>query len=432
MIFRKFAICPDLTLHPGFIFTKICRMKILWITYTMLPPIAEAESLPVPFSGGWVYSSLRCLADSPDIEAGVAIPYRGRDFRHRKIEGVDYFLIPMCGKLATEYHEGQNEYFAKVKEIFNPDVVHIHGTEYPHGLNWLHACGPDNMVVSIQGLVSQIALHTRIDHEGRLPFSFRDFIKRDGIKGQSRDFARRGEIECEIIRNARHIIGRTDWDRAHVWALNPDADYHYCSETLRPSFYSHKWNYADCEPCSIFVSQAGYPIKGLHMLMQAIPLILREFPETKIYVAGDDPTTLPLWRISTYGRYLKELSRRLNLRDRIIFTGPLSEEQMLQRYLKSNLFVCCSAIENSPNSLGEALMLGMPCLSSFAGGAPDIAGYNPHILYRFEEPVMLAQKACDIFRQREAFSPETTDTSKYDPEANLRRLKEIYREISQC
>ena len=56
---------------------------------------------------------------------------------------------------------------------------------------------------------------------------------------------------------------------------------------------------------------------------------------------------------------------------------------MCDRYLKSNLFVCCSAIENSPNSLGEAQLLGMPYVASFVGGVPEIAGMNADVLYRF-------------------------------------------------
>ena len=83
---------------------------------------------------------------------------------------------------------------------------------------------------------------------------------------------------------------------------------------------------------------------------------------------------------------------RLGISEHIEFTGMLDEKAMCDRYLKSNLFVCCSAIENSPNSLGEAQLLGMPYVASFVGGVPEIAGMNADVLYRFEETEMLAKK----------------------------------------
>lgn len=52
--------------------------------------------------------------------------------------------------------------------------------------------------------------------------------------------------------------------------------------------------------------------------------------------------------------------------------GKLTAGQMRDRYLASSLYVCCSALENSPNSLGEAMLLGMPCVSADVGGIPSM------------------------------------------------------------
>ena len=58
------------------------------------------------------------------------------------------------------------------------------------------------------------------------------------------------------------------------------------------------------------------------------------------------------------------------LEDKVSFLGPLNAEQMKAEYLRSNVFLCPSSIENSPNSLGEAQMLGVPCVASYVGGIP--------------------------------------------------------------
>lgn len=45
---------------------------------------------------------------------------------------------------------------------------------------------------------------------------------------------------------------------------------------------------------------------------------------------------------------------------------------MIEQYLKAHIFVCPSSVENSPNSLGEAQLLGVPCIGSIAGGIPSM------------------------------------------------------------
>ena len=49
-------------------------------------------------------------------------------------------------------------------------------------------------------------------------------------------------------------------------------------------------------------------------------------------------------------------------------TGPLDAAAMRQAYLDADLFLLPSYSENSPNSLGEAMLLGLPCVASAAGG----------------------------------------------------------------
>ena len=51
-----------------------------------------------------------------------------------------------------------------------------------------------------------------------------------------------------------------------------------------------------------------------------------------------------------------------------------------------------SSIENSPNSLGEAQLLGVPCIASDVGGVTDmIPNKECGIIYRFEEVELLAK-----------------------------------------
>ena len=337
----------------------------------------------------------------------------------------------MNGTSGTKYNNHLETKWQEVKKDFKPNVIHIHGTEYPHGLAYVRACGSKGVVVSIQGLVSCYARYYTggISHkEIKKSLTFRDIL-RGGINDGQKDFVKRGNFEHDLLSRVSHIIGRTEWDKAHSWAINPKAKYHHVGETLRDVFYKNKWDYDKCEPYSIFVSQASYPIKGLHKLLEALPIVIREYPETKVYVAGSDESSKPWYRITSYGRYLKRLIKKYNLKGKIIFTGMLSEEEMCNRYLDSNLFLCCSAIENSPNSLGEAQILGMPFLASFVGGVPEIVNYNPDVLYRFEETEMLAKKICNIFSFGKNYYISRDSSERYDGKVNLASLLDCYKVV---
>ena len=180
-------------------------------------------------------------------------------------------------------------------------------------------------------------------------------------------------------------------------------NYHFCNETLRDGFYtSPKWDIANKVDYTIFLSQASYPIKGLHQVLKAIALLKKDFPEIKIRVAGQNITQTNSLRnkikLNGYGAYIKKLINQLKLHDQVKFTGSLTEEQMIAEYLNAHFFICPSSIENSPNSLGEAQLLGVPVIASYVGGIPDMVTLGETgLLYRFEEVEMLVEQIRHIF-----------------------------------
>lgn len=408
-------------------------MKVLWITNILLPPVCEALSLPEFPYGGWMFSALSGLRRiSPSLQMGVATIWSGGELRRLEIDGVSYWLLPIGKKSQEKYNQNLETFWKDIKTEFQPDVVHIHGTELPHGLAYVRACGNEGVVASIQGILSGCARYYRAGltlNESRKYLSFRDFIKKESIAQRQRSFEKRSRLETELFRSLDHVIGRTEWDHAHLMSLNPEAQYHYCSETLRGEFYGKKWSYENCEPHTIFASQAAYPLKGLHILLRAMPTILSRFPDTKIYVAGYDIVNLPWYRITSYGRYLRSLIRELGLEGRVEFTGPLNAAGMCSRYLKSNLFVSPSAIENSPNSLGEAMVLGMPYLSSYVGGVPDMLRDKPDAMYQFEDHEVLAKKVIERF-EAGASAATASDVTRFDADLNTQTLLSIYAAIS--
>lgn len=115
----------------------------------------------------------------------------------------------------------------------------------------------------------------------------------------------------------------------------------------------------------------------------------------------------------------------------------IDAERMVEQYRLANVFVCPSSIENSPNSLGEAQLIGCPVVASYVGGVPDmVENGRTGLLYRFEETEMLAAAICRIFGNDDlakSLSKNGIDVAKerYDGIKNATRMMEIYNSISQ-
>ena len=117
--------------------------------------------------------------------------------------------------------------------------------------------------------------------------TFRDFLRRDSLKQQQEKFYLRGKNEIEAISLAGHITGRTRFDREGTSRINGKALYHSMNETMRSSFYEGMWDPEACEKHSIFLGQGDYPLKGFHFLLQAMPEILKKYPDAMLYVSGN-------------------------------------------------------------------------------------------------------------------------------------------------
>lgn len=416
-------------------------MKLLWITNTLFPDICTKLGIQAPVTGGWMKSSAKALTDlNKTIELAVATLY-GNKFRKNHINGITYYCLPFNVYQQKHFNQKLMKYWIKIAEDYKPDIVHIHGTEFPHGLAYMQAIGTDNVVISIQGLVGAYARYSL----GQIPISELKKYRTpyDILKGHIANLPKRmaqsGKLEIKYIKKSKHIIGRTDWDKDHTWAINPNTQYHFCNETLREPFYTTKWNLQECEQHSIFLSQAHKPIKGIHKVIEALPYVIRHYPDVKVYVAGADFTRSKSLkdklRFDTYANYVVHLMESLEIRNRFIFTGLLDENEMAEQYRRAHIFICPSSIENSPNSLGEAQLIGTPAIASYAGGIPNmIENGKTGLLYRFDEHEMLARCICRIF-ENDSFACDLSNNERicaqerHDKRTNALRTLEIYNEI---
>ena len=419
-------------------------MKIVWLINTILPQIAEAEGIKGANTGGWTYELSRLLSSDPGIELTVFYPHGTTGGNMIKKAGnIRYTGFFEPGAAELSYNREREESFRRMLREIGPDVVHIWGTEYSHSLAMLRACeDPGTAVISVQGIISVIGeKYTALLPENVIHrHTFRDLIRRDSIYEQQQKFLKRGEFELDALREAANVIGRTDWDRDTLMKINPSLKYYHCRELLRPEFYTKEsWEYSRCLKHSVFMSQSYYPVKGFHIALRILRELKKDYPDVTLSVAGK--SLIPAGfrerlKQDSYSRYICDCIREYGLEKNVIFTGPLDANAMKRGYLSANVYLQASVMENSSNALGEAMILGVPCVASNVGGTPSmLCDGRDGFLYPFDEPEKAAEYISGIFEAEDkvagmCLNARETARSLYDTEKGYSEYLEVYNELS--
>ena len=426
-------------------------MKVLWVCNIMPPTIARQIGVSYSNREGWLSGILDRVAQEQgrnSIELGIAFPAGEELGDLQRTMQLGENMSCRCYGFSENtdtpevYDPGLEKRFEEILADYKPDILHVFGTEFPHALACIRTYGqPERTLVSIQGLCSAIAEEYMADLPVKVQrqVTLRDRIKEDSLKQQKKKFKKRGEHEKEALLLTGHIAGRTDFDREQTAKINSSAVYHYLNETLRGIFYHDRWKRTACEPYSIFLSQGDYPLKGFHYLLRALPKVLEQFPDTHVYVAGANIIEVGTFqdrlKLSAYGKYIRKLIRENRLSNRITMLGRLTAEEMKEQYLRCHLYVLPSALENSPNSLGEAMMLGMPCVAADVGGVHNLlTDGGDGLLYPAGDVEALADRIIEIFT-KEAIVERFSDNARkharvnHDADQNYYRLLHIYREM---
>lgn len=419
------------------------KLKVMWLCNLM--PLFVAKSLGRKGTNkeGWIEGIASELSANDNIALAIAFPVKNEEPFKKTKDGVVFYGFAEDTDHPENYDSSIEAELGLICEDYNPDVIHVFGTEFPHSLAILKVSEwKEKVVVHIQGIVSECekVYDAGIPQKVYNRVTFRDFIKRDSIKAQQEKYRSRAKNEDEVFRLATNVCGRTLFDENYTKEINPSIKYYNLNETLRKNFYGPVWNINECEPHSIFVSQGNYPLKGAHFVIEALARVKEKYSDAKVYIAGDkitaNKTLKDKIKISSYGKYLLELIEKYHLEDSVIFTGNINAKNMLKQYMSSNVYVISSVIENSPNSLGEAMLIGMPCIAANVGGIPSLCDdrvealfYDPYNTEQLLRNILLIfdnqDEAVEMgLRARERAS------RTHDGVANYRMLTWMYEDIA--
>lgn len=409
-------------------------MRILWTVNTVPQRIARELNTRSFHAISWVEAMSSKLALRDDLKLAIAFVADVSDLYSKEVDGILYYVLPKNMPFELKWKQ--------ILEEFCPDIIHAYGTEREHNLSLIKVCKDIPIIISLQGLITE---YTKRYYGGLSLgkiiryYTLRDVVFRDGLISAKKKFAAQCKIERLILNSVSYVEGRSDWDRAMSYKINQKLKYYYCPRMIRNPFFQYRWNYEECNKHSLFVHQGTYPIKGFHVILEAVSILKKKYPDIRIYVSGNNTFELGTLRkklgITGYVKMIRKIIRRNDLSENIVFTGYLEADKLAQKMLEASICVIPSAIENAPNALAEAMILGMPVIASYVGGNAHMLNDGEcGLLYRYDEPEVLALRIETLFEQKSIAMRLSENAyrvarERHDPEKLEKQLLKIYDDV---
>jgi len=381
-------------------------MKVLWISNILFGPLGEMVGQSKSLGGSWLDAAFDALQKVDNLELTIVTVSRVKEII-KKTDGKHTFYI-LPGGYPSQYDSSSiknKKNWERIKTECRPDLIQIWGTEYTHGYLALQVMQDIPSIIYMQGLMGQIARHILAgisDNELIRSITIRDILKLDWIKRQQLKYYQRSIIETKMIQMSGNVIVENEWCESNCKAIESNCKTFKSKLSIKQEFYGYEWKADQMKPYTIMCNSAITQIKGVHMILKAMSIVIKKYPETQLLITGDksrfENTLLRKWLINGYTKYLKSIIKEHDLKSRIIFLGELTSSQLAEQMANSNVFVMSSSIENHSSILMEAMIVGMPCISSYVGGIPEYLQHNANgLLYRFEDYEILASHIIKIF-----------------------------------
>jgi len=317
-------------------------MNILWLAAYPIRPNQHPAPWLSMLAQGVVRAGHRLTILTPNpkishvqhIDTGhgfevIAIPYRGG-------------LLHLLSFFRTQIR-AMEEWLSDCTEQF--DVIHVHGTELQlaSSLARLNPCPP--YILSIQGIIT---LYLK-----ELPNRF----SKGGLY-----WSIGSHYEQKEIQQTREFFCRTAWDQQFIRSLNPEAQITIGWEALRPEFfnYTHPFTGKDL----LFIG-GDHPLKGLKHALKVFDRLLADGLDIRLHVLGS----------MKKGSLEKMLSAaKLHHADpsNIVLYGSLDAAEMCRLYRECCCLYHPTLVDNSPNSVCEAQVAGLPVVAGAVGGVPSL------------------------------------------------------------
>jgi len=327
-------------------------MRVAWLApypAGLLQPELRIARSSKPHPASWVVNLATALAKREDIDLHVITASAGiSENQSLAKHGITFHVIRntfpftlrgfppyMRFDVLTRYARLRRQ-VRQVLLKLQPDLIHVHGTEYGYGLAALETNAPT--IVSIQGIVNFLARFS--------PSIF---------------FRFQAPIELHVIRTAKYFGSRTAWANSFIRNLNHTATIYDLPEAVDPVFFKEA-----AEPSNPNILMVGSveQRKGIEEALRAMSIVVAACPSAKLFVVGEGEPD--------YLEELKQRTKSAGIEANVDWMGFKSAKEVAALHAVSAILIHPTHLDNSPNSVAEAMASGLPVIASNVGGIPSM------------------------------------------------------------
>jgi glycosyltransferase involved in cell wall biosynthesis len=199
---------------------------------------------------------------------------------------------------------------------------------------------------------------------------------------------------------------------------------------LRDIFYHNKWTYQKNKKTTLITTIGGTTYKGLETIFNTLSIIILKLNiniEWKIIGIDNNHEIVKIMK-----RFTKVNVSSLPIN----FLGIKNAKELITEMLNSDIFIHPSHIDNSPNSVCEAMILGMPVIATYAGGTGSLLiDQKEGVLIQDGDPYAMAGAIIELIENIELAKKYGKNARKramkrHNKEKIVNKLVQIYRDIN--
>lgn len=376
---------------------------------------------------GWIPGLLSAMKrNQPEIQ--LAVSYLSESGTADFVQdGVEYYPIAKEKRLLQRIRNfvspryTEPEVLRQMVEVVHrvqPDVIHVFGTETIFGLIGQYVNVP--VVVHLQGLMNPYmnayfppgySIHNLKSWRDRRNYMVNQYYS---------------ERERRVFSACRYYMGRTEWDKSVAAILSPGHKYYHCEEMLRSAFYEYQPQDKKQSGCMKIVSVLSSPLyKGHDLIIKTASLLkLHTDISFEWHVFGADNFA-----------FFRNLTQQDVHQLGIIARGRVGEQELIRELDSADVMVHPSYIDNSPNAVCEAQLLGTPVIACHTGGLSTLIRHGETgLLVPANDPYMVVAQLQKLKLDQELYNRisehgRKTALTRHDRESICASLVEIYQDV---